>query len=174
MDVSLGSGAAHVGALPVGERMNYAQYRQVGDGTSVRIAGRFFVKGLLTTVDGGVIVVDFGGALETPQDASFVEVLGTKAPGAELHAVGLVKFAPGQVDEALWNEAVKLAQLPQLRHLFAPIGGEARAAASDDGAPRGAGLAETQPLTSETQPLTEDQLRANAALLCPPTQLEFE
>merc|ERR1719373_149577 len=126
MDVSVATGAAR---MPVGERMNYALYQQVGTGTSVRVAGRFSSQSVLTTTDGGAISVDMGSELETPDSASFVEVVGTKAAGDQLAAAGLVQLPSGQVDEELWSEAAKLAQLPQLREMFAPAGGVAPPAA---------------------------------------------
>ncbi|CAK0885424.1 unnamed protein product [Prorocentrum cordatum] len=129
MDVSVASGAARVASMPVGERVNYALYQQVGTGTPVRVAGRFSSPGVLTTTDGGAISVDMGSELDAPDAASFVEVVGTKAAGDQLAAAGLFQLPSGQVDEELWNEAVKLATLPQLREMFAPAGGVAPPAA---------------------------------------------
>merc|ERR1719291_1307089 len=125
----VGSGASCMATLPVGERVNYVLYQQVGAGTSVRVAGRFSTQGVLTTTDGGAISVDMGGELEAPDPTSFVEVVGTKAAGDQLAAAGFVQLPSSQVDEELWNEAVKLAQLPQLREMFAPAGGVAPPAA---------------------------------------------
>ena len=111
---------------------------------------------------------------------SFVEVVGTKAAGEVLVATSLVKFPSSQVDEGLWNDAVNLAQMKQLRELFAPLGG-----LPPSGVLPGTGdfsAASAQPASSQaeavsvtqTQGLTSQQRRGNAALSCAPTQLDSE
>ena len=104
-----------------GERVNLSVYKQRSSGAMVRVAGRFHAAGVLTTTDAGFISVELG-RLETPfaGPASFVEVVGTKITDDRMRAMGIVHLPSGEVDEEVWNEAIMVAQIPALRHLFAP------------------------------------------------------
>ena len=104
-----------------GERVNLSVYRQLSIGAMVRVAGRFHAAGVLTTTDAGHITVE-PGRLETlfAGPASFVEVVGTKITDDRMRAMGIVHLQSGEVDEEVWNEAIMVAQIPALRHLFAP------------------------------------------------------
>ena len=115
--------SAVLSGMPIlgGERVNLSVYKQRSSGTMVRVAGRFHAAGVLTTTDAGFISVELG-RLGTPfvWPARFVEVVGTKITDDRLRAMGIVHLPSGDVDERLWNEAIMLAQIPALRHLFAP------------------------------------------------------
>eukprot|EP00932_Pfiesteria_piscicida_P022269 SRR837773.9028.p2 GENE.SRR837773.9028~~SRR837773.9028.p2 ORF type:complete len:141 (+),score=52.21 SRR837773.9028:30-425(+) len=116
-------------ALPAGRRVNFGLFQQATVGTAVRVDGRMGAfddatkKCVVTTTDGGSLQVT---APEVPMAGvaagSFIEVVGTKAGDGELKAVGFYSFPKAEdVDAELWEEAVKLTQLPQLRELFAPV-----------------------------------------------------
>ena len=104
-----------------GERVNLSVYKQLSSGALVRVAGRFHAAGVLTTTDAGFISVELG-RLETPfaGPACFVEVVGTKVTNERMRAVCIVKLPSDDVDEELWNEAIMLTQMRELRHLFLP------------------------------------------------------
>merc|ERR1719414_2049354 len=90
-------------------------------GASVRVGGRLAPsphepqRCVLTTTDGGTLTL--AAECELPQTAGFVEVVGTKANDAELSAAGVIPLPGGEVDADLWDEAVKMAHMPQLRSL---------------------------------------------------------
>lgn len=117
-------GMERVASMPVGERVNFQLFRQAAQGTSVRVGGRISAaaddpqRRVLSTTDGGSLTL--AAECELPSAAGFVEVLGTKAGDAVLAAAGVVPLPGGEADAELWDEAVKMAHLPQLRHLFAP------------------------------------------------------
>ena len=108
-----------------GERVNLSVYKQLSSGAMVRVAGRFHAAGVLTTTDAGLISVELGTLTVTytwsAGMASFVEVVGMKITDDRMRAVGIVHLQSGEVDEDLWNEAIMVAQIPALRHLFAPL-----------------------------------------------------
>mmetsp|Transcript_115656 Transcript_115656/g.307549 ORF Transcript_115656/g.307549 Transcript_115656/m.307549 type:complete len:131 (-) Transcript_115656:151-543(-) len=117
-------GMERVAAMPVGERVNFQLFQQAAQGAPVRVGGRIQAapsdpqRCVLCTTDGGSLAL--AAECELPQGASFVEVIGTKSGDAALTAAGVVPLPGGEVDAELWDEAVKMAHLPQLRHLFAP------------------------------------------------------
>ena len=124
--------ASLIACSPVGPRVNYSMFMRLEVGSALRVAGRIWAPGILTTTDSGDISVDMGLS-DTYGPASFVEVFGTKVTGDRVHAVGIVEV-PGMVDEQLWDDTVRMTQLPQLRHLFEPDAGptpEAEAIAPD-------------------------------------------
>ena len=75
--------------------------------------------------DSGLISVEIGSLTITytwfAGMASFVEVVGMKITDDRMRAMGIVHLQSGEVDEDLWNEAIMVAQIPALRHLFAPL-----------------------------------------------------
>ena len=107
--------------IDCGERVNLAVYRQQKCGALVRVAGRFRSDGVLTTTDAGIIIVEWASS-ETlfAEPACFVEVVGTKVTNERMRAVCIVKLPSDDVDEELWNEAIMLTQMRELRHLFLP------------------------------------------------------
>eukprot|EP00428_Durinskia_dybowskii_P033104 CAMPEP_0170268486 /NCGR_PEP_ID=MMETSP0116_2-20130129/34176_1 /TAXON_ID=400756 /ORGANISM="Durinskia baltica, Strain CSIRO CS-38" /LENGTH=138 /DNA_ID=CAMNT_0010519655 /DNA_START=70 /DNA_END=486 /DNA_ORIENTATION=- len=122
-------GAAEMAALPVASRVNFKLFAQAGMGAAVRVGGRLSADApgqdrTLTTTDGGSLkITDLPETL--PADVAggaFVEVVGTKAGDAEVRMAGIITM-PGKepmVDAEMWDEAVRLAQVPQLRDLFVP------------------------------------------------------
>mmetsp|Transcript_36338 Transcript_36338/g.54316 ORF Transcript_36338/g.54316 Transcript_36338/m.54316 type:complete len:121 (-) Transcript_36338:147-509(-) len=113
-----------VASMPVAERVNFQLFQKAAQGTSVRVGGRISPaaddpqRRILCTTDGGSLALAL--ECELPQTGDFVEVVGTKAGEGVLAAVGVVPLPGGEVDVELWDEAVKMAHMPQLRHLFAP------------------------------------------------------
>mmetsp|Transcript_41067 Transcript_41067/g.118939 ORF Transcript_41067/g.118939 Transcript_41067/m.118939 type:complete len:139 (+) Transcript_41067:82-498(+) len=122
-------GATEMAALPVGSRVNHKLFAQVGMGAAVRVGGRLSADSpgqdrVLTTTDGGSLkVTNLPEALPAEvAGGAFVEVVGTKAGDAEVRMAGIITM-PGKepmVDAEMWDEAVRLAQIPQLRDLFVP------------------------------------------------------
>merc|ERR1719330_1860141 len=117
-----GFGAEQLAALPVASRVNFELFQKAGMGTALRVGGRVAGasedRSLLTT-DGGSVRI--GACPELPvSDGTFVELVGTKAGDAELRVTGAMPLPQGEVDVELWNEAVKLMHIPQLREMFAP------------------------------------------------------
>eukprot|EP00418_Pyrodinium_bahamense_P017374 CAMPEP_0179124236 /NCGR_PEP_ID=MMETSP0796-20121207/58702_1 /TAXON_ID=73915 /ORGANISM="Pyrodinium bahamense, Strain pbaha01" /LENGTH=124 /DNA_ID=CAMNT_0020822893 /DNA_START=78 /DNA_END=452 /DNA_ORIENTATION=+ len=119
------AGAEQMAALPVAERVNFQIFQRMAQGAAVRVGGRLSGAAadaqqprVLTTTDGGSLMLTSGA--ELPPMEGFVEVVGTKAGEAALAAVGVVPLPGGAVDAELWDEAVKMAHMPQLRSLFAP------------------------------------------------------
>ena len=129
-----------------GERVNLSVYKQLSSGTVVRVAGRFHTFGVLTTTDAGIISVELGRlATQFAGQACFVEVVGTKVTDDCMRAMSIVPLPNGEGDEDLWNEAIMLAQIPALRHLFVCSEERSRLAA-----PSSSEVYEQQPL-SQTQ-----------------------
>mmetsp|Transcript_94415 Transcript_94415/g.237005 ORF Transcript_94415/g.237005 Transcript_94415/m.237005 type:complete len:135 (-) Transcript_94415:91-495(-) len=125
MAVAAVLGAEQMAQLPVGNRVNFQLFREAKVGTSLRIGGRFASTGLLTATDGGAVSVLPGEGLDVSTDAlatsaAFIEVVGVKEADGVIRAAGVVPLPAGDVDTELWDEAVKLLHLPQLRHMFAP------------------------------------------------------
>mmetsp|Transcript_65596 Transcript_65596/g.203384 ORF Transcript_65596/g.203384 Transcript_65596/m.203384 type:complete len:126 (-) Transcript_65596:195-572(-) len=119
---SVATGVERMAAMPVAERVNFQIFQQMAHGAAVRVGGRFTPatepqRRVLTTTDGGSLTLTADH--ELPQSDGFVEVVGTKAGDAMLATAGVVPL-PGDVDVELWNEAVKMAHMPQLRSMFAP------------------------------------------------------
>eukprot|EP00420_Gonyaulax_spinifera_P029668 CAMPEP_0197881178 /NCGR_PEP_ID=MMETSP1439-20131203/8750_1 /TAXON_ID=66791 /ORGANISM="Gonyaulax spinifera, Strain CCMP409" /LENGTH=121 /DNA_ID=CAMNT_0043500771 /DNA_START=66 /DNA_END=431 /DNA_ORIENTATION=+ len=120
----MAAGAESMASLPVGERVNFQFFQQAAQGAAVRVGGRLSTapgepqRFVLTTTDGGSLTLQANR--ELPETSDFVEVFGTKAADTVIDAAGVVPM-PGNVDAELWNEAVKMAQLPQLRGLFQPL-----------------------------------------------------
>merc|ERR1712194_409160 len=78
--------------------------------------------GTLATTDGGSLRV-LGSPEVLPSslvDGTFVEVVGRKSGGSELQVLGVVPLPGKEADTQLWEEAVKLMQMPQLQDLFKP------------------------------------------------------
>mmetsp|Transcript_65599 Transcript_65599/g.203395 ORF Transcript_65599/g.203395 Transcript_65599/m.203395 type:complete len:127 (-) Transcript_65599:207-587(-) len=120
---SVATGVERMAAMPVAERVNFQIFQQLAEGAAVRVGGRLAPaaepqRRVLTTTDGGSLALTADH--ELPQTDGFVEVVGTKAGDATLTAVGVVPLPGGEVDVELWNEAVKMAHMPQLRSMFAP------------------------------------------------------
>mmetsp|Transcript_65997 Transcript_65997/g.153345 ORF Transcript_65997/g.153345 Transcript_65997/m.153345 type:complete len:132 (-) Transcript_65997:113-508(-) len=117
-------GVEQMAALPVAERVNFQIFQQLAQGTAVRVGGRIGAaaadpqQSALTTTDGGKLVL--ACSMPLPRGEAFVEVVGTKMGDTTLAAVGVVPLEGGEVDAELWDEAVKMAHMPQLRSLFAP------------------------------------------------------
>mmetsp|Transcript_4889 Transcript_4889/g.14686 ORF Transcript_4889/g.14686 Transcript_4889/m.14686 type:complete len:139 (-) Transcript_4889:145-561(-) len=123
-------GADAMAALPsVARRMNFKLFQQAETGAAIRIGGRLAAAGagdarVLTTTDGGSLRV-LAAAEPLPAEiagGAFVEVVGTKAGADELRSAGILAM-PGKepmVDAELWDEAVRLSHLPQLREIFEP------------------------------------------------------
>eukprot|EP00413_Alexandrium_margalefii_P043739 CAMPEP_0204585118 /NCGR_PEP_ID=MMETSP0661-20131031/46734_1 /ASSEMBLY_ACC=CAM_ASM_000606 /TAXON_ID=109239 /ORGANISM="Alexandrium margalefi, Strain AMGDE01CS-322" /LENGTH=130 /DNA_ID=CAMNT_0051594647 /DNA_START=53 /DNA_END=445 /DNA_ORIENTATION=+ len=117
-------GMERVAVLPVGERVNFQLFQLAPQGAAVRVGGRLAPaaddpqRRMLPTTDGGSLVL--AAECELPQPGGFVEVIGTKAGEAVLGAAGVVPLPGGEADAELWDEAVRMAHAPQLRHLFAP------------------------------------------------------
>merc|ERR1740139_1073022 len=112
---------------PVAPRMNLKIFQEVSAGSLARVGGRISIAaGTLATTDGGSLRV-LGGAEVLPPsivDGTFVEVVGTRAGSSELQVLGVVPLPGKEVDTELWDEAVKLMHLPQLRDLFQPRAAE--------------------------------------------------
>ena len=99
-------------------------------GAAVRVGGRFSPGSAesgectLTTTDGGSLRVVFGAegvrCFELPV-GGFVEVDGVKEEGGRVRAKAVSSLPETEVDMELWEEAIKLAALPQLQHLFTPM-----------------------------------------------------
>merc|ERR1712032_84881 len=108
--------------LPVASRVNFGAFRGVAVGTAVRVGGRL-AGATLTTTDGGAVNIlpgaSLGESLSSLTSGSFVEVVGTKEGDASLRAEGGMSLG-ADVDVELWDEAVKMTQLPQLRTMFEP------------------------------------------------------
>merc|ERR550537_847936 len=98
----------------VAERVNFAFFKQVASGTAVRIGGRIS-DGQLTTTDGGVLSIS---GLDTSV-SEFVELVGTKTSDSAVKACGASPLGEN-IDVELWEEALKMTRLPQLRSLFEP------------------------------------------------------
>eukprot|EP00419_Tripos_fusus_P012138 CAMPEP_0172664896 /NCGR_PEP_ID=MMETSP1074-20121228/6901_1 /TAXON_ID=2916 /ORGANISM="Ceratium fusus, Strain PA161109" /LENGTH=127 /DNA_ID=CAMNT_0013481127 /DNA_START=48 /DNA_END=431 /DNA_ORIENTATION=- len=110
-------GLEQMAAMPVAERANFKIFQQLSMGTPVRVGGRITGPGALTTTDGGSVSLS---GLEVAQSENFTEVVGTKSGDAALAVAGVVQLPAGEVDVELWDEAVKMSHMPQLRPLFAP------------------------------------------------------
>ena len=129
-----------------GERVNLAVYKQHKRGALVRVAGRFHSDGVLTTTDAGIISVELASSESSfAGPACFVEVVGTKVTNECMRAMRIVKLPSVDVDEELWNEAIMLAQIPALRHLF--VASEERSRLAEPGRSK---VHEQEPL-SQTQ-----------------------
>eukprot|EP00419_Tripos_fusus_P010243 CAMPEP_0172657550 /NCGR_PEP_ID=MMETSP1074-20121228/2150_1 /TAXON_ID=2916 /ORGANISM="Ceratium fusus, Strain PA161109" /LENGTH=125 /DNA_ID=CAMNT_0013472635 /DNA_START=45 /DNA_END=418 /DNA_ORIENTATION=+ len=114
-------GLEEMAALPVAERANFKIFQQLSMGTPVRVGGRITGPSMLTTTDGGNLTLS---GPEVAQSENFAEVVGTKSGDMALAVAGVVHLPAGDVDVELWDEAVKMSHMPQLRPLFAPTGSE--------------------------------------------------
>merc|ERR1719262_1396991 len=108
-------------ALPVAERANFKIFQQLPMATPVRVGGRITGPSALTTTDGGSLALS---GPEVAQSENFAEVVGIKSGDAALAVAGIVQLPAGDVDVELWDEAVKMSHMPQLRPLFAPTGSD--------------------------------------------------
>merc|ERR1711959_36188 len=109
-------------AMPqVAERVNCAFFKQLPAGAAVRLGGRLATAAggavQLTTTDGGVLSVSGFGDPMDGSTSGFVEVVGTKASDSVVEATGITPLGDN-VDAELWEEALKMARLPQLKALF--------------------------------------------------------
>merc|ERR1719384_2143268 len=115
--------AAAPAQAAVGSRVNLTLFKQLPLGAPVRVGGRLAgaseACSLLTT-DGGSLRVQ-GAAEVGVADGTFVELVGTKAGDAELCVTSTVTLPTGEVDFELWDEAVKLMHMPQLKDMFVPM-----------------------------------------------------
>merc|ERR1712093_363836 len=73
----------------------------------------------ITTIDGGVPSLSGLSDIMDGAATGFVEVVGTKASDSVGDAAGITPLGDN-VDAELWEEALKMARLPQLRALFEP------------------------------------------------------
>merc|ERR1711862_991589 len=97
----------------------------VAEGSAVRVGGRFKEAAdneqrVFTTTDGGNIVVASDNSELSSPVSGFVEIVGTKSSDTELSLAGVVPLGD-DVDVVMWDEAVKMSHLPQLRSMFAPV-----------------------------------------------------
>merc|ERR1711879_219165 len=115
------AGLEQMASLPVAERANFKIFQQLSMGAPVRVGGRVTGPSTLTTTDGGSIALS---GLDVAQSENFSEVVGTKSGDAALAVAGVVPLPAGDVDVELWDEAVKMSHMPQLRPLFAPTSSE--------------------------------------------------
>mmetsp|Transcript_46997 Transcript_46997/g.105651 ORF Transcript_46997/g.105651 Transcript_46997/m.105651 type:complete len:129 (+) Transcript_46997:72-458(+) len=124
MAAAMPVGVERMAQMPVAERANFSVFQRLAQGTAVRVGGRFAAaadepsRRVLTTTDGGTLTLSGDDTL--PQTDSFVEVVGTKAGDNVLAASGAVPFPGDEADVELWDEAVKMSHMPQVRALFAP------------------------------------------------------
>eukprot|EP00428_Durinskia_dybowskii_P009950 CAMPEP_0170296788 /NCGR_PEP_ID=MMETSP0116_2-20130129/48546_1 /TAXON_ID=400756 /ORGANISM="Durinskia baltica, Strain CSIRO CS-38" /LENGTH=108 /DNA_ID=CAMNT_0010548395 /DNA_START=42 /DNA_END=368 /DNA_ORIENTATION=- len=96
------AGADRMAALPaIATRVNFLYFQQSEVGATVRIGGRLGSDCRLTTTDGGVLTV--------------------LADAESLPAAGFPPDSFVEVDVELWDDAVKMTHMPQLRELFAPM-----------------------------------------------------
>ena len=110
-------GMSDVAALQsVAERVNFRHFQEVPAGAAVRVAGTLEPAGTLTTIDGGRLALAGAGVGAL---SGFVELVGRKAGDGALTVVGGAVLGK-QADAELWDEAVRMTHLPQLRHLFQP------------------------------------------------------
>eukprot|EP00931_Biecheleriopsis_adriatica_P074560 TRINITY_DN48598_c0_g1_i1.p1 TRINITY_DN48598_c0_g1~~TRINITY_DN48598_c0_g1_i1.p1 ORF type:complete len:145 (+),score=24.01 TRINITY_DN48598_c0_g1_i1:61-435(+) len=107
-----------VSAAPVAERVNFQIFKTLTSGSHVSVAGS--LKNLvLTTPDGGSLHL-VGAASDFAQIEGFVEVTGQKEGEDKLSTLAVSPLG-SKIDAELWDEAVKMAHLPQLRCLFSPM-----------------------------------------------------
>merc|ERR1719181_2577919 len=111
-------------AMPqVAERVNSTFFKSAPIAAGVRLGGRLSVAtggGLqLTTTDGGVLSVSGFEDFMDGSTPGFVEVVGTKVSDSVVDASGVTPLGEN-VDAELWEEALKMMRMPQLRSLFEP------------------------------------------------------
>ena len=114
----------------MGRRVNGKLFDEAEMGAAVRVGGRFSPGSAesgersLTTTDGAslTVLVEVEGVrgLVLPV-GGFVEVDGVKEEGRRVRAKAVSSLPATEVDMELWEEAIKLAALPQLQHLFTPM-----------------------------------------------------
>jgi len=116
---------ASMSTAPVPDRVNMAYFQQAPVGRRLSVGGTFTEagNGQFTTTDGGILSIQPDPELikevTTGLPKGFVEVLGTKEGEGNFRA-STILCHEGQVDVELWDEAVKMAHMPQLRALFEP------------------------------------------------------
>merc|ERR1712154_396162 len=96
--------------------------KRVPVGADVRIAGRVTEDGAglrFTATDGGSIEVS-GLMCGKEFFGQFVEIVGTKSGESVLNGIGAIPLGE-QVDVELWDESVKLMNVPQLQEQFQPV-----------------------------------------------------
>merc|ERR1712205_154982 len=103
----------------VAQRANFAFFKQLPVGASVRIGGRLPGEKQLTTTDGGVLSVADSANIMDGSMPGLVEVVGRKLSDSVIDAAGITPLGEN-VDVELWEEALKMTRLPQLRSLFEP------------------------------------------------------
>eukprot|EP00930_Biecheleria_cincta_P090089 TRINITY_DN79429_c0_g1_i1.p1 TRINITY_DN79429_c0_g1~~TRINITY_DN79429_c0_g1_i1.p1 ORF type:complete len:115 (+),score=21.27 TRINITY_DN79429_c0_g1_i1:119-463(+) len=104
----------------VGNRVSSKVFQALPQGSPARVAGRCEDGSVLMTTDGGNVKVSLKEGLDA--SGRFVELVGTKGPEGQLCATEVFKFPAGEVDAELWEEHLKLTQLPQFAELFKPLG----------------------------------------------------
>ena len=115
-------GTDGMASLPdIAVRVNNVILKQCGVGSAIRIAGRLARDGehiWLTSSDGGSVQIRglADGAVEGGV-GSFVEVVGLKSGDASVNAVGVVNLGQ-ECDDALWEEAIRVVNLPLVNELF--------------------------------------------------------
>ena len=116
-------GAESMSTMPVADRVNFKFFEVAASGAALRVGGRFkempgAEQQILTTTDGrDIVIVGQNQSFHAP---GFVEVIGTKVGDAQLNGVGLVPLGE-DVDVELWDKAVHMTHLPQLRAMFQPV-----------------------------------------------------
>jgi len=106
----------------IAERVNGTSFKQLPTGAAIRLGGRISTTGSvvqLTTTDGGVLSVTGLNDLMDGAAPGFVEVIGTKCDDTVVDAVGITPLGDA-VDAEMWEEALKMMRMPQLRNLFEP------------------------------------------------------
>merc|ERR1711924_219681 len=117
-DMMAVSGADRMASMvEVAERVNFDIFKRSEMGACVRVGGRLSESPgnplQLTTTDGGVLSMGGSAAMVD----GFVEVVGKKTGDAAIEVIGITGLGQS-VDVELWDEAVKMANLPQLREYF--------------------------------------------------------
>jgi len=119
-------GMDHMSKMPIAQRVNFELLRSIPIGKEVCVGGHFkeasFSEKLVTTDGGSLTVIAEPTVAKELNDASlkgFVEVVGVKESDLVLR-VSTVLFLGDKVDAGLWDEAIRMSHLPQLRAFFEP------------------------------------------------------
>mmetsp|Transcript_99878 Transcript_99878/g.215481 ORF Transcript_99878/g.215481 Transcript_99878/m.215481 type:complete len:130 (-) Transcript_99878:183-572(-) len=120
-------GVSAMASQPIAERVNYGLFQQAPAGKRLCVGGRFgndsFAEQLTTTDGGSLKVLADDQLAKEIADArlkGFFEVIGTKEGETTFRASAVLPLGE-QVDVGLWDEAVKMSHLPQLRSMFEPL-----------------------------------------------------
>ena len=111
-------------AIAACARMNSRMFLQLSPGSPAQLAGHCAASGshelILTTTDGGRVAVVHEKQLEVGCGI-FVELAGTKGSDGQLCAEQMYVPPASNVDLLLWEEALTLVALPELRGVFSKI-----------------------------------------------------